>query len=195
MESFLHGRVGFRTRARTVWRSQWLVLAVSVVFVPTPLLAVINTYRWEGQSLAFVFLPFAAVVSIGVCLLVFFFHIRKRRCDWGAALGMFAGVTFVGSAALYATQVVPKSPHIPLVGNVVVVRSSRDCWGPDIIRSCRNPVGSETKASDNCHLWGIRVVRLGWIYYWSWDGPGLGHHHCNPKPAHTISAEILWGVL
>jgi hypothetical protein len=69
-------------------------------------IAVVGTYRWEGQPLALVLLPFGVVVAVGLCLLLF--RIRQKRIDWGAALGVLAGLTFLGSAALYGTQVLSK---------------------------------------------------------------------------------------
>ncbi len=88
-----------------------LVIGSSESFTPVEWIsipiAVIGTYCWEGQSLAFVFLPFAAILFVGACIL--FFHVRKKRCHWGALLGMLAGITFLGSATLYSTQVMPKA--------------------------------------------------------------------------------------
>jgi hypothetical protein len=68
--------------------------------------AVLSTYRWEGQSLAFIFLPFAGVMVVGCCFL--FIRVREKRSDWEALMGMLAGMTFLGSAALYGTQVLCK---------------------------------------------------------------------------------------
>jgi hypothetical protein len=108
-------------------------------------IAVISTYRWEGQSLAFIFLPFAGVMVIGCCLM--FIRVRKKRSDWETLQGMLAGLTFLGSAALYSTQVLSKvftcrASELWLWFVPVIIISIQILLGIGVIRSAakRRPV-------------------------------------------------------
>jgi len=67
-------------------------------------LAVIGTYRWEGQSIALVFLPFVLILTFGLLIML----TRQKLNDWAIRLGVLAGWIFLGSAALYGTQVLFK---------------------------------------------------------------------------------------
>jgi len=68
-------------------------------------LALSRIYRWEGQSIAMVFLPAFLVLVVGVGLMIRRQR-RGRALDLPGWLGAIAGLLFVGSSVTVATQMV-----------------------------------------------------------------------------------------
>jgi hypothetical protein len=130
---------------------EWITLPV----------VVLRTYRWEGQSLLIVFLPFAAVVALGAAVEIW--RVRRGQAAWYTLPGVLAGYTFLGSAALYGTQVLRKvftgSPS-ELWFLPVVMITAQILLGIGVIRSAskRRPIRTALYGAMGLFAWAGYVV-------------------------------------
>ncbi|MDN7023869.1 hypothetical protein FGU65_03005 [Methanoculleus sp. FWC-SCC1] len=87
--------------------TEWLTIPLDVIAI----------HLWEGQSLAFILSPLAAVVALGVALIAWQRRGALSAFGWTAAL---AGLLYIGSGAMTLTQLVIALMGPPLTAAALV---------------------------------------------------------------------------
>lgn len=86
------------------------------VLIPVRLISI---YRWEGQSFAWIFLPIAATLLIGMGLI---FRRREKRMaktpfEW---TGVLAGLLFLSTGIMFLFQMVMTLMYTPIVSDIAI---------------------------------------------------------------------------
>ena len=141
--------------------SEWILIPVNLISV----------YQWEGQGLAVIFAPMAAILAIGFGLMAW--RLRKRELaptllDWA---GTLAGLLFVGTGAMILFQMsltLTQTPVAPEIGITLVLALIPVLVGIGVLRLILRS-GGEVNIRKRVYL-----AILGLIALFAWAGLIVG---------------------